>query len=896
MINLDDYSEYVAWCRIIIAGIDDASRTPEKIRETIFEQELLKMTPELAEAIARFFEQQYEVRQKFGSSIKERDFKPWLKGRANDIDPYYWSRFKKYLLEQNGIMLPTQVVRVLDETTDEILDFSGDPCVEDGFQRRGMVIGQVQSGKTLNYSALICKAADAGYKVIIILSGITSLLRRQTQDRIDHAFIGRKSVFENVYNPKIGAANYATTEKFPSYGTTIDRDFNLNAAQNFGVQIGNLREPIIFVTKKNVSTLSNLRQWLRISHQGGSIEHPLLLIDDEADNASINTRDRLNEVTRINKGIRDILQQFDKASYVAYTATPFANIFISPETRNEMLGADLFPKDYIKALDAPTNYIGPENVFTTGEELADLMVREPDDYQDILPVSHKNHTPVPVLPESLVKAFSLFVLVRAIRVFQGKGKAHCSMMVNVSRFNSVQENVNNRLYELLNETRDEIRLYSKKKDAVSNSTILGNLRDLYEEEYFQKQSGDEPPLPAWQEIQEKLLEAISTIVVKVVNMRGEPLEYDGHSSDGLHVIAVGGLALSRGLTLEGLCVSYILRNPSAYDTLMQMGRWFGYRPGYHRLCRLFIPGFARDYYEHITRATEELREEIKRMKALEMTPKDFGLKVREHPEAIRITAANKMDSATPINISINYEHRHLEGHTVKNDKNINELNRNKASELLGALGNPVPIPDVNTTRLFWRGVAFEEIKKFISGFQLPRQCAELFVHANNGRSLAIEYMEGRRMFELSEWDVAVVENQNSKSKDDMLVPGETISKRMRGGNIIEDVFRIGRGRVADKIDSSIGLHNESIKNIDIVNDINFNDVRKYPLLIVHCFDARVQENREVGSLVSYSICFPKTSVVSEERKYQVNQVWTQMNAFDSSGYDDTDEDQQVIYE
>ncbi|HWC53983.1 MAG TPA: hypothetical protein VG676_10400, partial [Chitinophagaceae bacterium] len=225
---------------------------------------------------------------------------------------------------------------------------------------------QVQSGKTSNYTGLICKAADAGYKLIIVLAGLHNNLRSQTQLRIDEGFLGFDTQHQRAFNQNnrwMGVGRIDTSMVAHSLTSSLDKgDFTAGAANALGINF-NTNEPIIAVVKKNAGVLNRLLQWLSAQ----SVEMPdgrrvirnksLLLIDDEADNASINTRPENDGTTRINGLIRDILRLFDKSGYVGYTATPFANIFIP------LAEDDLFPRDFIINLPAPSNYIGPEKVF-----------------------------------------------------------------------------------------------------------------------------------------------------------------------------------------------------------------------------------------------------------------------------------------------------------------------------------------------------------------------------------------------------------------------------------------------------------------------------------------------------------------------------------------------------
>ena len=163
----------------------------------------------------------------------------------------------------------------------------------------------------------------------------------------------------------VGVGRFDHTRRPVTFTNTI-RDFNKATATGVGIPLQNLTEPAVFVIKKNSSTLKNLLEWLREhSARGGgeSIDEPMLLIDDEADNASINIRHGAGEVSRINGQIRDLLRMFDRSCYVGYTATPFANIFIDPDTDDQMRGEDLFPRSFIVSLDPPSNYFGATTVF-----------------------------------------------------------------------------------------------------------------------------------------------------------------------------------------------------------------------------------------------------------------------------------------------------------------------------------------------------------------------------------------------------------------------------------------------------------------------------------------------------------------------------------------------------
>ncbi|MEZ5284686.1 MAG: hypothetical protein R2712_07745 [Vicinamibacterales bacterium] len=315
--------------------------SPERIRELI---EALRGTPMCAgvsdadaEQLALKFEERHGVTMDLGAYLTDADYEPWLDASRAGITPYYWNRYRD-LLVQNG--MSGQVVATLDGVTDRILGLLEDPRKASRWDRRGMVVGHVQSGKTANYIGLMAKAADAGYRLIVVIAGVHNNLRNQTQGRIDEGFIGRDS----AKRLSAGAARVVGVGRFdssrlPVTFTTSLKDFSKAQATGVGVPLQNLTEPAVFVVKKHAGTLQHLLEWLReYGGRGGlrSVDVPMLLIDDEADNASINTRHGSGEVTRINGLIRDLLRTFDRSCYVGYTATPFANIFIDPDTADAM--------------------------------------------------------------------------------------------------------------------------------------------------------------------------------------------------------------------------------------------------------------------------------------------------------------------------------------------------------------------------------------------------------------------------------------------------------------------------------------------------------------------------------------------------------------------------------
>ena len=888
--NIDDV---VAYFRRKLSRLKEI--TFEHIRDAIDSGPFTTLTDEQKEEVRTILEASYTITQKSGYSVKS-DYVPWLQDRKSDIDFYYWNRLRDYLLGEE--ILPPHVLSRLDSVSSEILDYCGNPDDSGAWSRRGMVMGHVQSGKTTNYTALICKAADAGYRIIILLTGLTNSLRAQTQQRLDETFIGRKSIFHpSIPNEGLNILNYATKIRKPLFGTTRHQDFSRVIAQNYGVALASTNEPTIFITKKHKGTLENLRDWIRDQNQGERVPEPLLLIDDEADNASINTSKDPLRSTAINTVIREILQLFKCSSYLGYTATPFANIFIDPDSDHEMLGDELFPRNFIKSLDPPTNYIGAHRLFDEEGDLRNNMVKVITDHSQSLPlvqsVARKHKYPISGIPPSLREAIRVFLLTVTIRHLMGDGKKHCSMMINVSRFNDVQAKVEGEVYQYLQKVKNSVAVNARLPGIPSDPMIDKLQAD------FQREFADS--VYSLDEIMFNLHRAISSVKVVTVNMRGGNLDYEHNRANGLHVIAIGGLALSRGLTLEGLTVSYIIRNASASDTLMQMARWFGYRSGYEHICRLYLPESSLDHYDQIHSAIEELNGEIKVMDQLGQTPEDFGLKVRQSPTGIRITAANKMRNASEFRLAQNYSGRHIEGHALLNDESVNLKHREMVQEFMRKCGEPRSI----NGGVCWHNVPGHLVTTLLKEFIFPPVVLPM-VKVTSDRSLLDDYLTDRISHELKKWDVYVPGPVSPFRTDNgLFLQSRQLNLRLRRqSKVRQGILRINdrKNRVADRADAKFGLSNEQIElaketadELNIKGDRMFCLVRARPLLIIHLLtlgDDRSSTTRLKDPVVTLSVCLPRTDSAPVEHTYQVNQVFrkAQLSVID----DEVDDDEELV--
>ena len=893
--------------RIMVQGLlAQDLPTQQRIREVIAEARPAcpSVSDTEAEELAVEFESVHGVRMTDGASLQDPGFEPWLEPARSGIEFYYWDRYRRLLAEKG---LSRQVLGGLGNVTDRILGLLENPAKAGRWDRRGMVMGHVQSGKTANYIGVVAKAADAGYRVIIIIAGLQNKLRDQTQRRVDEGFIGFSSTAgarrQFLKQSVLGVGRHDFRRR-PAAFTTSYRDFHKGIAESLNIPLQNLKEPAVFVIKKNTSTLRNLIDWLKAhnAHLGtDTIREPMLLVDDEADNASINIRQRIDEVSRINGQIRELLNLFDRSCYVGYTATPFANIFIDPETEDQMVGHDLFPRDFIVSLDAPTNYFGPSRVF---RDDADAVLRDLEDHADLLPTSHRIDHQVTELPESLREAVRVFLLARAIRLARGHERAHNSMLVNVSRFVAVQQQIRNEIHSFVERISSSVRVNGgMSPEAATHDPELAELRRLFRKHY------EDSCGFAWPQVQARLRESVSAVSIVEVNSRAAgSLDYLEHEALGLNVIAVGGLSLSRGLTLEGLTVSYFLRRSMMYDTLFQMGRWFGYRDGYDDLCRVWMPEEAQGWYDHIAESVDELRDELARMQSANATPRDFGLKVRSHPDTLVVTARNKIGSGQNHTVLIGLANKFVETAILRPDEAARAANLRAAVRLADEMraGGQAPEDgeDTNFGRLV-RDVPVGIIDTFLGAFR------------NHPGSFATEggpvrqYIAARANTELSNWDVvfAGVKNRTNHSLvDDRLGFPLVCQRRAKGKRSDGSMLMVtSRQRVSSRGITKVGLteaqaqaaENDYDKSRETRSDggsTNYPDriytwARTKPLLIVHVLAIGEQGEDLSGTdpIAAWSISFPRTGHEEKKVAYVVNTTWYR----EYFGDDDTDDDESM---
>ena len=850
------------------------------------------------DAIKKQLETSIGVSMTPGEGLTDGENQPWVEDIKASTKWHYWDSYTKQLRSDN---FAAQVVRTLDEDTDNILTECGNPSKPVGWRIQGLVMGDVQSGKTASYCGLISKAADAGYRFIVLLTGTIEDLRSQSQERLDEGFVGadsRKLLIGETGGPRFGAGRFRS--QIPNVLTSIDSDFLTgNRTALKGIPLENIKEPVLLVMKKNKTALENLIVYLNSQRPKGAeqLPIPLLLVDDEADNASVNARNDDDPAT-INRLIRQIVDKFQQASYVAYTATPFANVFINPD------GTDLFPKNFVYSLNAPSSYIGASSIFLDGGDHARQLV-DIEDAVAIFPEKHKKTLEVRELPQSLEDAIGVFLISCAIRDLREEPLKHRSMLVNVTRFTDVQKRladvVKNRLYLLV----EDIKQYLADDDLWTRHPSLVRLHKLFSEEYSDCKI-------EWKKIRKKLYDSTASIKVLTINQRtgqDERLNFRAYKNaeKGRRVIAIGGQTLSRGLTLEGLCVSYFYRNSTAYDTLLQMGRWFGYRPKYADLCRIWMTSEAQDWFAHIAEVVVELRDDIKRMHVNRWPPSQFGIRVKSHPGALLVTAANKMRNSSEVDVDLSFSQRATATPFLPRTETANAANANLTTAFLSSLGRASLI---GTSRHLWREVPASKVADFLQALDISPMNSAFIPDLRTGEKPLIKFIRSNQVEALQHWDVCIPQGIGDEASgiefhvaDAALVH---VRKRQRQfekpTSSAAPYLKVNKQRVGEVADEVVGLTKDQVALADSewrrgakdregksVPGSAYLAVRERPLLTIHPIEPTHAKKDSRGAdrimdlaqiepklLIAVSLSFP----AFEEKKensvpYRLNKVYLQ---------------------
>ena len=724
-------------------------KTIRKVESSLFDSDSV-IDEEQVDSLSRTLGMQFSMDLSEGGITLANPEVPrgWLQSIDDEdrLQFNYYNAFKDFL---TGEGRPIKVIKENEKIVDDILDLSGDPLTDGKWARRGLVMGNVQSGKTQNYTALVNKAADLGYKTIIILGGHQNELRDQTQQRIDAGFIGTDNLFGT--GRRLGVGHLRDLNQYGTHEGTGERDFNTNAARVFGFNLMGLSFPAVFVVKKNVTILKKLNDWILRKHElnpesGIRLDQPLLLIDDEADYASPNSKQASDDVTATNEAIRNLLDLFKRNTYVGYTATPFANIFIDPDNTDEMLSQNLFPKDFMIKVPVPENYCGQDFFYDykhidegTMSPLRPLLEEDIEEHEDkLLPIAGQKKwmaDDIEELPEKLKEAIRAFLISTAVRFSRGDKNKHHSMIINISHLSAIQNKVNQTIEKYLEELTITIQATEGlQAERAGENSIIKEIYETFDTVYEIPED--------WDTIFSQLHLVARKIKQYSINVASpDKLDYNAYNETGLVAIIMGGHKLSRGMTLEGLSVSYFARNSKMYDTLMQMCRWFGYRDNYQDLCKVYMPEDSIDWYQHISRAINELYVDLEEMATQNKTPENFGLKVRSHPDSLMITSRLKMHTADDRTYSVN-----LWGQRQRRFRWVNDEDKNKEK--------------VNITEKF-----LNHIKKDNSSIvKTYSQKNPSIIYSNVRHKDVIQYIEDMQMIPDDTGDRALINHINKMSE------------------------------------------------------------------------------------------------------------------------------------
>ena len=669
----------------------------------------------------------------------------WYFGpRPSDL---HWPAVRAFFLSTKD--WPDKNINRIDKASSEIVSLMENPA-KSQFSCRGLVVGHVQSGKTANMTAVAAKALDAGYDTVIVLAGLTNKLRFQTQVRLSNDLVGRHPLHWQVHTPD-----------------EPDRDFRAPPHGGFLLHVDKAQLAVI---KKNVSPLRELKIAVEQTLPAVRKKLKILVIDDECDQASINSARRELDMTAINHRIRELLSLLPAVTYVGYTATPFANVLIDPYLADSQEFDDLYPRDFITALPEADGYFGTETLFGTTSSDADEpspeddgldMIRDVPTHEQALlqPASRKERDSFyPIMTNSLETAILYFLASSAARHARGDSEKHMTMLVHTSAYVIVHERIAALIRRWVEDNRSKI--------IDPESEIGQRVRDTWVAEQQRVPAGitNVPPVH---------IDLVFQHLPAVLDRIDFPIE-NGTSDDRIDYsenpktyIVVGGSILARGLTLEGLIVSYFLRATNQYDTLLQMGRWFGYRPRYEDLARIWMTEELRLRFRALASIEQEIRDDIEQYRKQNLTPMDAAVRIRAIP-GMAITGANRMRAARRCAVSYWGTHRQTFRFDHR-DKRLLRDNWTAAAKLLNqaeALGLRDRVAERHGKRL-WREVPRSPILRFFKSYSVHATHSEL----DRGMLIPFLKQDDKR---LQHWNVGIVEAKRGLKSREPLGPTGTV--------------------------------------------------------------------------------------------------------------------------
>lgn len=765
----------------------------------------------------------------------------WYKGPGpKDL---HWPALKGYLA--NSKRWDKDAIASIDESSSEVVSLLANPCNE-GFRHRGLVVGYVQSGKTANMTAVIAKAVDAGYNLIVLLGGVTNKLRAQTQRRIEIDIVNRHRHLWQLYTTEHDDGDY-TYPANGSFTMPVPGRAQLVVMKKITSRLETFRKTIVDDKGKPKTPLAILRQ-LKV-----------LLIDDECDQASVNSSNNDYDMTRINAEIRKIIRALPAVSYVGYTATPFANVFIDPYPLNQNDLDDLYPEDFITTLPRTEGYFGAREVFGSApanpdglespEEAGRNMIRNvPTEKLTLLRPSRAGDKDSfhPQMTEELEKAILWFLLSCVIRRARGQADMHMTMLVHTSPY-IIQHN---RMAELIRswieENRDEL--------ASESGSLHLKLKQLFQEE-TDLVPLEHPGIDIRDDLALHLESILEALEIAIEN--GESFERLDYTQEPKTYIVVGGTVLARGLTLEGLSVSFFLRTSMQYDTLLQMGRWFGYRHGYEDLPRLWTTADLASNFRALAQIEEEIREDITNYRKHGVTPKEFAVRVRAIP-GMAITAASKMRHAYRSNIS--FEGRHVQ--TIRFDHQSHSIvtgNWDAAARFVDEIASrrQVEVQGGDKRRLV-RDVSLLEIRKFLTAYDICEH------HMDLKKDLLLGYID-QTAGNLQTWNVGIITPEgDQKSATPLGVLGHVNAGR-RSRLASNERGYADIKALMSKRDILIDAEDQDApKTVDSWSEIKASRP-PVPLLLLYVIDGKSRAQSKsrvdldaVGDLIGVGIVFPGT--------------------------------------
>lgn len=621
----------------------------------------------------------------------------WYSGPQDDDT--YWPATRDAFINDDWT---EERINDVDQASNAVVAHTPPPTKK-AFNCHGLVVGHVQSGKTSNYIAVVSKMADLEYRLIIVLAGIHNGLRKQTQERL-----------QQLLQHKNGESWHTLTSP--------DEDFRAPGGTNIEAYLspGN-QQRILAVIKKNSTVLDRFFNWMDTAKGREALKNTkVLIIDDEGDQASV-------ETSTINPKILRMLSIMPKHTYIAYTATPFANVFIDPNQ------GDLYPKDFILNLPCPSQYFGPKTVFGInrseeedgGNDGLNVVRHIPDDTISSLRPTPKEdvNSFIPKLTKELKEAIHWFWLSTAARYARGD-RTHSTMLIHTSSRTTVHDSFKQPISNYIRDCRELL--------DSRNEIFLTELRSLWITET------ENVPASIWgrtAESFEKILPELTPVFNSckpIIENGGSEDRLDYSGAEPVVAIVIGGNTLARGLTLEGLIVSVFVRDARQYDTLLQMGRWFGYRVGYEDLPRIWTTTELEQAFRHLAFVEEEMRSDIDRYQEQDCTPLDLAVRIHTHPT---LCITRKMGAAVPANISYAGSRLQTRYFLTRDERWL--TGNLKATEQLAKACQlkTSPTPVQNTAHILFRNIDVENIRDFLQSYNIHPDSSEL------DRDLLLEFID-----------------------------------------------------------------------------------------------------------------------------------------------------------